>query len=101
VRPTSLALAFVLMTCATAPLSARVCKYHELADKEGQKVTMTARIDAIEPDEQPNQDGGVVGVAESHRRHLQLGYWLSSADAESARLNADCTWPIVSTPPHR
>jgi hypothetical protein len=44
-------LALVLAAFAAAPLSARECRYHELADKEGEKVTMTAKIDAVEPEE--------------------------------------------------
>jgi RecG-like helicase len=33
------------------PLSARECKYRELQDKAGQKMTITAKIEEIEPDE--------------------------------------------------
>ncbi len=36
---------------AASSLSARECKFRELADQEGQRATMTARIEGIEPAE--------------------------------------------------
>ena len=44
-------LAVVLAACAAAPLAARECKYRELQSVMGEKMTMTARIDMIEPEE--------------------------------------------------
>jgi hypothetical protein len=44
-------LGLVLAMAAVSPLSARECKYGELADQDGQKVTMTATIAAVEPEE--------------------------------------------------
>lgn len=40
-----------LATMAAQPLSARECKYRELQSKLGEKMTMTAKIDMIEPEE--------------------------------------------------
>lgn len=44
-------LAIVLTIAASVPLSARECKYRELQGKAGEKVTMTAKIDMVEPEE--------------------------------------------------
>lgn len=44
-------LAIALAIAASAPLSARECKYRELQDKAGEKVTMSAKIDMVEPEE--------------------------------------------------
>lgn len=46
-----LLLALALTLSSVGQLSARECTYRELADKVGEKMTMTAKIDAIEPDE--------------------------------------------------
>lgn len=47
----TLILALVLATSASSTVLARECKYGELADQDGQKVTMTAKISAVEPEE--------------------------------------------------
>lgn len=45
-------LLVIALTIATSvSLSARECKYRELQDKAGEKVTMTAKIDMVEPEE--------------------------------------------------
>jgi hypothetical protein len=46
-----LLLALVLTALSAAPSSARMCKYRELQSVQGEKMTMTARIDMIEPEE--------------------------------------------------
>jgi hypothetical protein len=51
VRLTPLWLAVVVTMAVSAPLSARQCKYRELQSKVDEKVTMTARIDMIEAEE--------------------------------------------------
>lgn len=50
-RLTALLLALVTMVAVSAPLSARQCKYRELQSKVDEKVTMTAKIDMVEPEE--------------------------------------------------
>jgi hypothetical protein len=45
----SLSVALTLL--ATAPLTARQCKYREMQGVAGEKMTMTAKIEMIEPDE--------------------------------------------------
>ena len=40
-----------MVACASVPLAARECKYRELQDKVGEKITMTAKIDMVEPEE--------------------------------------------------
>jgi len=52
----SIRLIQILLACASVnlaamPADARVCKYRELADIAGEKVTLSARIDQIDPDE--------------------------------------------------
>jgi len=44
-------LGLSLLMITAAPLSARECKYRELQDKAGEKMTITAKIDMIEPEE--------------------------------------------------
>lgn len=44
-------LGVALTLVASGPLAARECKYRELQDKAGEKMTVTAKIDMIEPDE--------------------------------------------------
>lgn len=44
-------LATVLTLAAAAPVSARECKYRELQDKVGEKITITAKIDTVDPQE--------------------------------------------------
>ena len=44
-------LVIALTIAASVSLSARECKYRELQDKAGEKVTMTAKIDMVEPEE--------------------------------------------------
>lgn len=44
-------LALALVATAAVPASARECKYRELQGVVGEKMTMTAKVDAIEPDE--------------------------------------------------
>ncbi len=39
------------MALATAPLAARQCKYREMQGVAGEKMTVTAKIDSMEPDE--------------------------------------------------
>jgi hypothetical protein len=51
VRLTALLLCLAAMMMAAASLSARQCKYRELQDKVDEKVTMTAKIDMIEAEE--------------------------------------------------
>src|SRR3990170_4521590 len=51
VRLTALLLCLAAMTLAAAPLSARQCKYRELQSKVDEKVTMTAKIDMVEAEE--------------------------------------------------
>jgi hypothetical protein len=51
VRGEILLLGLALVLCATAPASARECKYRELQSMLGEKMTMTAKIDMIEPEE--------------------------------------------------
>lgn len=46
-----LLLALVLMVSFAIPAAARECKYRELQGVMGEKMTMTAKVDAIEPDE--------------------------------------------------
>ena len=50
-RLTALLLCLAAMMLAAAPLSARQCKYRELQSKLDEKVTMTAKIDMVEPEE--------------------------------------------------
>ncbi len=50
-RLTALLLALVTMAAVSAPLSARQCKYRELQSKVDEKVTMTAKIDMVEAEE--------------------------------------------------
>lgn len=51
VRLTAFLLALLAMAAAAAPLSARQCKYRELQSKVDEKVTMTAKIDMVEAEE--------------------------------------------------
>jgi hypothetical protein len=51
VRLTALLFALAAMVLAAAPLSARQCKYRELQSQVDEKVTMTAKIDMVEPEE--------------------------------------------------
>lgn len=44
-------LGVALTMAASWPLAARECKYRELQDKAGEKMTITAKIDMIEPEE--------------------------------------------------
>jgi hypothetical protein len=48
-----LSLSLVLAACAvsSSTLSARECTFGELADKEGEPATMTAKIQGVEPSE--------------------------------------------------
>ncbi|KAB2942780.1 MAG: hypothetical protein K8F92_20255 [Hyphomicrobium sp.] len=46
-----LLLTVLLAASASSPLSARECKYRELQSMLGEKMTMTAKIDMIEPEE--------------------------------------------------
>lgn len=39
------------MTLVSAPLAARQCKYREMQGVAGEKMTMTAKINSMEPDE--------------------------------------------------
>ena len=48
---TALLLCLAAMMLAAAPLSARQCKYRELQSKVDEKVTMTAKIDMVEAEE--------------------------------------------------
>ncbi|MEO8421718.1 MAG: hypothetical protein ABI457_11030, partial [Hyphomicrobium sp.] len=51
-RTKMLVLATLMLSAgAVAPTSARECKYRELQDKVDEKVTMTAKIDMVEPEE--------------------------------------------------
>ena len=50
-RLTTLLLCLAAMMVAAAPLSARQCKYRELQSKVDEKVTMTAKIDMVEAEE--------------------------------------------------
>jgi hypothetical protein len=45
----SLSMALTLL--AAAPLAARQCKYREMQGVAGEKMTITAKIDGMEPDE--------------------------------------------------
>lgn len=51
VRGKALLIGFILAACAVAPAAARECKYRELQGMLGEKMTMTAKIDMIEPEE--------------------------------------------------
>lgn len=44
-------LGLALTTTTAMPAAARECKYRELQSQAGEKMTMTAKIDAIEPEE--------------------------------------------------
>lgn len=46
-----LSLSAALVLIAAAPLAARQCKYREMQGVAGEKMTITAKIDAMEPDE--------------------------------------------------
>jgi hypothetical protein len=46
-----LSLSAALALIAAAPLAARQCKYREMQGVAGEKMTITAKIDAMEPDE--------------------------------------------------
>jgi RecG-like helicase len=46
-----LSLSAALALIAAAPLVARQCKYREMQGVAGEKMTITAKIDAMEPDE--------------------------------------------------
>ena len=46
-----LSLSAALALIATAPLAARQCKYREMQGVAGEKMTITAKIDSMEPDE--------------------------------------------------
>lgn len=50
-RSKALILGVAMMALLASPLAARECKYRELQSKLGEKMTMTARIDMIEPEE--------------------------------------------------
>ena len=50
-RADALLLGLVMVLAAAAPASARECRYRELQGVVGEKMTMTAKIDAIEPEE--------------------------------------------------
>ena len=50
-RLTALLFCLAAMAFAAAPLSARQCKYRELQSQVDEKVTMTAKIDMVEPEE--------------------------------------------------
>jgi hypothetical protein len=44
-------VSLTLVVGAAQPLSARECTYRELQSRAGEKMTMTAKIDMIEPEE--------------------------------------------------
>jgi RecG-like helicase len=46
-----LSLSAALVLIAVAPLAARQCKYREMQGVAGEKMTITAKIDSMEPDE--------------------------------------------------
>ena len=46
-----LSLSAALVLIAAAPLAARQCKYREMQGVAGEKMTITAKIDSMEPDE--------------------------------------------------
>jgi hypothetical protein len=46
-----LSLSAALALIAAAPLAARQCKYREMQGVAGEKMTITAKIDSMEPDE--------------------------------------------------
>jgi len=46
-----LSLSAVLALITVAPLAARQCKYREMQGVAGEKMTMTAKIEMMEPDE--------------------------------------------------
>lgn len=46
-----LSLSAALVLIAAAPLAARQCKYREMQGVAGEKMTVTAKIDGMEPDE--------------------------------------------------
>lgn len=50
-RKAFLLLGLSMVLAAGDPALARECKYRELQDKAGQKMTITAKIDMIEPEE--------------------------------------------------
>ncbi len=50
-RADALLLGLVMALVAAAPASARECKYRELQSVAGEKMTVTAKIDEIEPEE--------------------------------------------------
>lgn len=50
-RGDTLLLGLVMALVAAAPASARECKYRELQGVVGEKMTITAKIDMIEPEE--------------------------------------------------
>ena len=50
-RLTALLLTLAAIMAVSAPLAARQCKYRELQSKVDEKVTMTAKIDMVEPEE--------------------------------------------------
>lgn len=51
VRCTAVLIGLVVGLCAAGSASSRECKYRELQSMLGEKMTMTARIDMIEPEE--------------------------------------------------
>ena len=50
-RSTTYLLGLALSLAVMGQASARECTYRELADKVGEKMTITAKIESIEPDE--------------------------------------------------
>ena len=46
-----LSLGAALALIAAAPLAARQCKYREMQGVAGEKMTITAKVDSMEPDE--------------------------------------------------
>jgi hypothetical protein len=46
-----MSLCVALMLLIAAPLAARQCKYREMQGVAGEKMTITAKIDSMEPDE--------------------------------------------------
>jgi hypothetical protein len=51
VRLNALLMALVAMFITSGPLAARQCKYREMQEVAGEKMTITAKIDELEPDE--------------------------------------------------
>ena len=63
----ALSLGAALMLVAATPLAARQCKYREMQGVAGEKMTITAKIDSMEPDE---DDPKTVWITLDNSAHL-------------------------------